>query len=86
MRRTNPISTNYLLMFICCVSQSQDIIDEANGYVVLHTCPRECAAQVRVCEKKFVADHAQSLAQQIGYRTRLFAGWFSHQKCLTCLI
>ncbi|CAL1137521.1 unnamed protein product [Cladocopium goreaui] len=44
--------------------KQEDIIDEANGYVVLHTCPRECAAQVRVCEKNFVADHAQFLEEQ----------------------
>jgi hypothetical protein len=57
--------------------QLQDIIHKKDGYVVLRTCQGECAAQLRVCEKHFVVDHAQSLAQRIGRRSRLFAGWFS---------
>ena len=65
-------------MFVCCEFQLQDIIDKTDGYAVLRRCPEECAAQLRVSEKHFVADHAQSLAQQIGYRSCLSAGLFSH--------
>ena len=70
-------------MFVCCAFQLQDIIDKTDGYAVLRRCPEECAAQLRVSEKHFVADHAQSLAQKIGYRSCLSAGLFSHGQAST---
>lgn len=56
----------------------KDIIDKNDRYAVLRKCPAECAGLLRISEKTFVADHAQSLEQQIRFRS-LFAGWFSRR-------
>lgn len=48
--------------------KQEDIIDKNDSYAVLRTCPAECAAQLRICEKIFVADHAQLLQ---------YEAWFS---------
>ncbi|CAL1138180.1 unnamed protein product [Cladocopium goreaui] len=34
--------------------KEEDIIDKNDSYAVLRTCPAECAAQLRICEKKIV--------------------------------
>ncbi|CAL1154521.1 unnamed protein product [Cladocopium goreaui] len=44
--------------------KQEDIIDKTDGYAVLRRCPEECAAQLRVSEKHFVADHAQLLQEE----------------------
>jgi len=51
-------------MFVWCLHQSKDIIQKKDGYAVLRKCPAECAAQLRISEKNFVADHALSLEQR----------------------
>jgi hypothetical protein len=79
-------------MFVCGVSQMQDIIDRVDGYAVLRTHvrkvainPGECAAQLRVSEKNFVAECATKFFSETGQvsctagcRSRLSAGRFSH--------
>ena len=53
-------------MFVCCLSQWKDIINKTDSYAVLGKCPKECAAQLRISEKNFVADHARSLNSELG--------------------
>lgn len=44
--------------------KQEDIINKTDSYAVLGKCPKECAAQLRISEKNFVADHARFFEKQ----------------------
>lgn len=57
------------LRFLVLRVEVQDIIARSGcgKYAVLRTCASTCKVRLRISEKHFVADHAESLAERFGY-------------------
>ena len=47
-------------------SQCEDVIQDNKNFVVVGKAPAYIAARLRVSEKEFVVDHAQSLGFNVG--------------------
>ena len=48
------------------IHQPQDVISANKDFAVVRNAPGHIAARLRVSEKNFVADHAQSLGLGVG--------------------